>query len=179
MMLCAWLADVIGLASIVGAFAAGLILEERCFAKTQACYHGHQTLESVFAPIEGIFAPVFFVLMGFMVDITTFADAQVVLAGLGLTLVAILGKLASSLFLGNGRDRWIVGIGMVPRGEVGLIFASIGLALGVLDNRFYSIIIIVVMLTTLVTPPLLTWAIHRRERMIEGEIRQAMGRRTA
>jgi Kef-type K+ transport system membrane component KefB len=178
MMLCAWLADFIGLASIIGAFAAGLIIEERCFSKTQPCYHGHQTLESVFAPIEGIFAPVFFVLIGFMVDVTTFADWRVVLGGVGLTVVAILGKLASSLFLGKGQDRWIVGLGMVPRGEVGLIFASIGLALGVLDNKFYSIVIIVVMLTTLVTPPLLTWAIQRRERLIELEMDYAMGRRT-
>lgn len=177
MMVCSWVADVIGLASIVGAFAAGLIIEERCFPKNQVCYHGHQTLESVFAPIEGIFAPVFFVLMGFMVDITTFVDWQVLLAGLGLTAVAILGKLASSLLMGRGKDRWIVGIGMVPRGEVGLIFASIGLSLGVLDNRFYSIIIIVVLLTTLVTPPLLTWAIQRRERLIEVELQQATGRK--
>jgi Kef-type K+ transport system membrane component KefB len=75
-----------------------------------------------------------------------------------------LTRIISSLWLGQGEDKLIVGFGLNPRGEVGLIFASIGKAIGVLDSNFFSAIIVVVLLTTLMTPPLLKWAIERREK---------------
>ena len=153
----------IGLATIVGAFAAGLIIEEEHFLSDQETQQKEASVESILAPLEGIFAPVFFVLMGMQVDVTTFADINVLLVGLALTIVAIIGKVAASLTLKKGDDKLIVGIGMIPRGEVGLIFASIGKALGVVNNELFSIIIIVVLLTTLVTPPMLTWAIERKD----------------
>jgi Kef-type K+ transport system membrane component KefB len=164
MMVLAWLADAIGLATIVGAFAAGLIIKEEFFTVGDEAPHAKDSVESIVAPIEGVFAPVFFVLMGFQVDVTTFADMRVLVSGLALTVVAVLGKLMASLVVRKGSDKLIVGVGLVPRGEVGLIFASIGRSLGVLDANLFSIIIIVVLLTTLVTPPLLTWAIGRKER---------------
>ncbi len=164
LMLLAWAADAIGLATIVGAFAAGLILEERHFGAGGAGAHGAGSVESVIAPLEGIFAPVFFVLMGMQVDVETFLDWKVLLLGLAFTLVAVLGKLAAGLAAGRGLDRLTIGIGLIPRGEVGLIFAGIGRALGVLDDGLFSIIIIVVLLTTVATPPLLTWSVGRGRR---------------
>jgi Kef-type K+ transport system membrane component KefB len=164
LMLLAWLADLIGLATIVGAFAAGLIMEEKHFLMEKISARGKESVESLMAPLEGIFAPVFFVLMGIQVDVGTFLNMQVLVAGLALTVVAIIGKVAAAAVLKKGTDKFIVGFGMVPRGEVGLIFASIGKSLGVLDSNMFSVIIIVVLLTTLVTPPLLKWAIDRKER---------------
>jgi Kef-type K+ transport system membrane component KefB len=164
LMILSWLADLIGLATIVGAFAAGLIINEEHFVLDESTHHRMPSVESVIAPIEGIFAPVFFVLMGMQVDVSTFADMNVLLIGLILTVVAIIGKVVAPLLIKKGNDKLIIGFGMIPRGEVGLIFASIGKSLGVLDNRLFSIIIIVVILTTLVTPPLLKWAIERREK---------------
>jgi Kef-type K+ transport system membrane component KefB len=168
LLLFSWLADAMGLATIVGAFAAGLIIKEEYFPNTAACHYDGQEIHSVLAPLEGIFAPVFFVLMGFQVDVTTFLNPQVLLSGLVLTLAAVLGKLAASLGLGPGEDKFIVGFGLNPRGEVGLIFASIGKAIGVLASNLFSAIIVVVLLTTLLTPPLLKWAIERRERRFIG-----------
>jgi Kef-type K+ transport system membrane component KefB len=164
LMILAWLADLIGLATIVGAFAAGLIIEEEHFQMEKSSPQSRETVESIMAPLEGIFAPVFFVLMGIQVDVGTFLEMQVLLAGLALTAVAIISKVAASVIVKKGNDKFIVGFGMIPRGEVGLIFASIGKSLGVLDSNMFSVIIIVVLLTTLVTPPLLQWAIERKEK---------------
>jgi Kef-type K+ transport system membrane component KefB len=167
LMIFSWLADAIGLATIVGAFAAGLIISEESFPPAQGSAHGRHSVESIMAPLEGICAPVFFVLMGFQVDVSTFGNSTVLLTGLALSIAAVIGKVAAALPVGKGVDRLVVGIGMVPRGEVGLIFAGIGKTIGVLDNNLFSIIIIVVILTTLVTPPLLKWAIERRELAIQ------------
>ncbi len=113
------------------------------------------------SPLEGVFAPVFFVLMGLQVDISTLADPRVLLTGLILSAVAVLSKVAAALPLTKDVDRLVVGFGMVPRGEVGLIFASIGRVMGIIDLSMYSVVIIMVLLTTLITPPLLKWAIDR------------------
>ena len=163
LMVLAWLADYIGLATIVGAFAAGLIINEEHFIVEGDTEYGRQSVESIMAPIEGVFAPVFFVLMGMQVDVSTFLNFNVLLIGLALTAVAIISKVVASLAVKKGNSKLIIGFGMIPRGEVGLIFASIGKSLGVLDNNLFSIIIIVVLLTTLVTPPLLKWAVDRNE----------------
>jgi Kef-type K+ transport system membrane component KefB len=164
LLLFSWLADTMGLATIVGAFAAGLIIKEEYFPTTELCHYEGQEIHMILAPLEGVFAPVFFVLMGLQVDVTTFLTPQVLITGFVLTLAAILGKLAASLWLGPGEDKFIVGFGLNPRGEVGLIFASIGKAIGVLDSNWFSAIIVVVLLTTLMTPPSLKWAIERRDR---------------
>ena len=88
------------------------------------------------------------------VDLASFADIKIVLAALALTVAAIAGKLAAGLAAGSA-NQWLVGWGMVPRGEVGLIFAMAGRELGVVPDAAFSMIIIMVMLTTLVTPPVL------------------------
>lgn len=155
-----WLSDKIGLASIVGAFAAGLIIKEEYF--NDALKDKEKTVKEVIEPIETIFAPVFFVIMGLQVDLSAFANFNILGVALVLTAVAVVGKLVSGIF-NKGLDKKIIGIGMVPRGEVGLIFASIGKAIGVLDGALFSAIIIIVILTTFLTPPALKWAFEKYE----------------
>jgi Kef-type K+ transport system membrane component KefB len=161
----AWLASVIGLAPIVGAYAAGLILEDlhyRDFAKDE------RHLEDLVRPISSFLVPVFFVVMGMRVDLSAFMRPEILGLAAVLTVAAVLGKQACALGgLGSKLDWLSIGIGMIPRGEVGLIFASIGLTLVVrgehiIDAATYSAVVMMVMFTTLVTPPLLKWSLGRR-----------------
>ena len=158
--LMAALAELVGLADIVGAFTAGLVVNDelgRFFGEEKERYR----IDASVTPVSTIFVPVFFVYMGLRVDLTAFASLEVItFAGL-LSIVAIVSKQVCALgVFKRGLNRWAVGIGMIPRGEVGLIFASIGhtvLVAGtpVLSDATFSAIIAMVMLTTLVTPPLL------------------------
>ncbi len=166
--LLSWLSSAIGLAPIVGAFAAGLILEDvhyRDFVD-----RGEHQLEEDIHPIADFLAPVFFVLMGIRTDLRSFAEPGVLVLAAALTAAAILGKQACSLgVLSRGMDRLSVGIGMIPRGEVGLIFANIGLGLSlcgrpVVDRAEFSAVVVMVIVTTLVTPPTLKWSLGRRVR---------------
>jgi Kef-type K+ transport system membrane component KefB len=162
----AWMASVIGLAPIVGAYAAGLILEDlhyRDFAGRE-----ERKLEDLIQPISSFLVPVFFVLMGMRVDLSTFLRPEILGLAAVLSLAAVLGKQACAIgALGAGLDWLSIGIGMIPRGEVGLIFASIGLTLVVrgepiIDAATYSAVVIMVMLTTLITPPALKWSLNKR-----------------
>jgi Kef-type K+ transport system membrane component KefB len=161
-----WLAAEIGLAPIVGAFAAGLILEDVHFQDFTD--RGEQGLEELVRPISSFLVPVFFVVMGARTSLAALASSRVLGLAAALTLAAIIGKQACSAgVLGSGLDRLTVGLGMVPRGEVGLIFANIGvgLTLGgkpVLDATTYAAVVVVVVFTTLVTPPALRWSTGRR-----------------
>ena len=147
-MALAALADRIGLATIIGAFAAGLVL-----ATTERRAH----IEERVKPVADLLVPVFFVTIGMKVEpalLNPFGEE----AGLGmallLTVVAIVSKLATGLAVYRKTvRRWVVGVGMVPRGEVGLIFAGAGLAAGVIDGGLYSALVVAVMLTTFVAPP--------------------------
>jgi Kef-type K+ transport system membrane component KefB len=170
LMLLAWLADTIGLAAIIGAFAAGVIIKEESFEEVGASLDNEQSVESILAPIEELLAPIFFVLIGLQVDLTALANVKVLLMGLLLTAVAVVGKLAASLGVMGGVNRLIVGIGMLPRVEVALIVASMGKSLGVLDDALYSVIILVVALTVLMTPPLLKWSIDRKRNILPGAV---------
>lgn len=159
MFLFAWFSARIGLAPIVGAFAAGLILNETLFHRHGK---GGGTLEDIIYPLEGLFAPIFFVLMGMQVNLATFTDPNVMaLAGV-LLVAATAGKLLSGLAAGPGVSRLTVGLGMLPRGEVGLIFASIGKSIGAVDDSLYSALVIVIILTTVVTAPALKFALARK-----------------
>ncbi len=171
LMLLAWIADKIGLAAIIGAFAAGVIIKEESFSSKGAGSGPDQSVESILAPLEGLLAPIFFVLIGLQVDVTTLANVKVLLTGLALTAVAVVGKLAASLGVRGRADRLIVGIGMFPRVEVALIVASMGKSLGVLDEALYSVIIIVVLLTVVMTPPLLKWSIERKQNEAPSAVR--------
>lgn len=143
------LAGTVGLAGIIGAFLAGIVFAE---ARQQPQLH-EQTLR-----IYQFLVPFFFVITGSQVDWRVFLDSGLLGLALGLTVLAILGKL-----IGGGlpvhrlglRSMAIVGTGMVPRGEVGLIVASLGLSLGVIPETLFSVVVIMSILTTVVTPPVL------------------------
>jgi Kef-type K+ transport system membrane component KefB len=163
-----WLANAIELAPIVGAFAAGLILEKmhyRTFVD-----RGEHELEELIHPIASFLVPVFFVVMGMRTDLRSFAQPGVLGLAAALTVAAIVGKQACSLgVFGKKVDRLTVGLGMIPRGEVGLIFANIGAALTVrgeriIDPATFSAIVVMVIVTTVVTPPALKWSLLRSAR---------------
>jgi Kef-type K+ transport system membrane component KefB len=147
-VLLAALADMTGLATVIGAFAAGLVL-----ATTEQRLH----IEDRIKPVADLLVPVFFVTVGMKVQpalLNPFAPGAAFVVTMLLTIVAITSKLAAGLVVYQ-RDvrRWPVGVGMVPRGEVGLIFAGAGLAAGVIAEGLYSSLVVVVMLTTFVAPP--------------------------
>ncbi|MBI4482327.1 MAG: cation:proton antiporter [Acidobacteria bacterium] len=156
-----YLASAAGLAAIVGAFAAGLILEEVHFRG----FREQITIEQLLRPLATFLVPIFFVLMGIQVRLEAFANPSVLAVAAGITLAAVAGKQVCGLgVLEKGLDRVTVGVGMIPRGEVGLIFADIGKDLKVIDDATFSAVVIMVMATTLLTPPLLKLTISRRER---------------
>lgn len=164
--LLAYVANLIGLAPIVGAFAAGLILEDvhyRDFVD-----RGEPGLEDLIQPVAAFLVPVFFVQMGMRTDLRAFASPGVLGLAAALIAAAIVGKQACGLgVIGKAADRISIGIGMIPRGEVGLIFANIGLSLHVggeriVDAGTFSAAVIMVVVTTLVTPPALKWSLSRR-----------------
>lgn len=156
-----WGANTVGLAPIIGAFAAGLILEGAHYKEVGERW-SNRRLEDALAPISALLVPVFFVAMGISVDLQRFGDSSVWLLAGGLTVAAIFGKLVCYFGVTEkGLNRLAVGIGMIPRGEVGLIFANEGKGLTtpggerVIDEGTFSAIVVMVMLTTMATPPLL------------------------
>ncbi len=153
----------VGLAAIVGAFAAGLIISEDQFGGEgeETMGASRQKVEQLVEPLESVFAPVFFVLMGMQVNLATFLEFDVLGLACVLIVVAILGKVLSGIAATGTVDKITVGIGMVPRGEVGLIFAGIGKGLGVLGDGEFSAIVIMVIVTTLLTPLALKWSLVR------------------
>jgi len=158
LLLLAALADRAGSALIIGAFAAGIILS----GTNQA-----RAVEEQMKPVADIFVPIFFLSIGAAVDLRVLnpleaKNAAVLAVGGALLLIAALGKLAAGWAVPWRRfNRWAVGIGMMPRGEVSLIFANLGLGAGILSSELFSAILLVVVGSTLITPPLLTWAFAR------------------
>jgi Kef-type K+ transport system membrane component KefB len=154
-----YLAVAAGLAPIVGAFAAGLLLEEVHFRG----FREDIQIEQAIRPVSTFLVPIFFVMMGIQVRLETFANLPVLGVAMGLTVAAIAGKQVCGLgVLERGLDRLSIGVGMIPRGEVGLIFASIGKSLKVMDDATFSAVVIMVMVTTLITPPLLKVTLARK-----------------
>jgi len=162
-----FLAGKAGLAPIVGAFAAGLVLEDVHYRALRERDAKKRDLSELLEPVSGLLVPVFFVLMGMSVNLAAFATPGVLGFAALLTLAAVLGKQACAAgVLGSGVDRLAVGLGMIPRGEVGLIFASIGRTLTlngerVVNDTVYAAVVVMVAVTTLVTPPLLVWRLRR------------------
>lgn len=147
------LADLAGSALIIGAFAAGLVLSST---------NQFDAVVERIEPVADVFTPIFFVAVGAPVNVQLFIpgspdfNLNVLVVGLILTGIAIVGKLVSGLAVGRpDTDKLLVGVGMVPRGEVGLIFASIGLTAGILSKSVYSSILIMVILSTFMVPPIL------------------------
>ncbi|MCK4607087.1 MAG: cation:proton antiporter [candidate division Zixibacteria bacterium] len=161
----AFIAGKVGLAPIVGAFAAGLILDEIHYTRFRE--KGERDIKHLIEPISVFLVPIFFVRMGMMVDLTTFGRVEILGFAAVLTLAAIVSKQACSLAIFDRKtNRIAIGLGMIPRGEVGLIFAGIGAKL-ILDGQpivsasIYSAIVIMVIITTLVTPPALKASLLR------------------
>ena len=157
-----YMADLMGLATIVGAFAAGLVLDDVSF-KNEKEHH----IEVLVKPLYCIFVPIFFVLMGIQVKLDAFLDPKTIMIALGITVASIIGKQLCGLGVKcPGASKLTVGIGMISRGEVGLIFAGVGKELGVIDDSLFGAIVIMVIITTLITPPLLKWSIARNDKKL-------------
>jgi Kef-type K+ transport system membrane component KefB/predicted amino acid-binding ACT domain protein len=155
------LASAAKLAPIIGAFMAGLAMNRS---------HHAERIARELTPIGHVFIPVFFLSIGISADVAAMARPKVLGLAAALIAVAIVGKLISAVgAIGTKSDKLTIGIGMIPRGEVGLIFATLGLTNGVLDNDLYAALIVVVLATTLMTPPLLKWKTQRSAAGIGGE----------
>lgn len=185
----AWFAHAIGLASIIGAFVAGLIMDEVVFRnagqpqwyrklvelsnnhaneETQQMIqdqiivrHHHERLVDLIKPLNYMLVPIFFVYAGMQVDLIAVANWNTLFYGLCLSVAAIAGKLISGAFLPKAINRWIVGFGMVPRGEIGLIFALTGRQLGVFSSDVFAAVLLMVVVTSLITPLALQFIVKR------------------
>lgn len=167
----AWAAAKVGLASIVGAFAAGLVLDEVHYKPKDG--RNRRDLNDLLQPVSTVLVPIFFVLMGLKVDLRLFARVDILGFALVLTVAAIVGKQVCALgVVERGIDRLTVGLGMIPRGEVGLIFAGIGSTLmlpaatgasePVISSETFGAVVIMVIITTLITPVALKWSLGRK-----------------
>lgn len=166
--LIAYLGSLVGVAPIVGAFAAGLVLEDATFKD----WHGKEAeLEDLLHPITAFLVPVFFVHTGMNVRLETFANVSILGFAAVLTIAAILAKQVCALGVWDKTlNRLAIGIGMIPRGEVGLIVASIGRTMKtqeghpVINDDTFSAVVIMVVVTTMITPPALKWSMLRGTR---------------
>ena len=150
----AQLAAFAGLAPLIGAFVAGLLLDDVDFRVGDTLQK--HTLEELVKPISDIMITIFFVGIGAQVQLETLLDTQILLIIFTLTAVAIVSKgVAGFVVKGKGYDRLGIGFGMIPRGEVGLVFAAFAFTHGVFGGEIYSAMVMVVLLTTLVGPILL------------------------
>ncbi|MCS7200804.1 MAG: cation:proton antiporter [Patescibacteria group bacterium] len=182
----AFVASKIGLAPIVGAFAAGLVLDPvhfKFFNRPKIVEEIEKSMESIkenakndikkiienyeekhiedlIEPISHFLVPIFFITIGMSVDIKTLLDLKTLILALGITLTAFIGKYVSGLVAGKV-NKSLVGLGMVPRGEVGLIFVTIGQNLGVVSSKVFSVVVIMIIITTLITPPLISAILAR------------------
>jgi len=151
-------ADRVGLAMIIGAFAAGLVLSGT---------NQFDVISEQIKPVADVFTPVFFLSIGAKFDVRLLdpsnpQNVPVLLVGGALFVIAVAGKLAAGWAAPWMRfNRPGVGIGMIPRGEVGLIFANMGLVAGVVSTELFSAVIIMLMGTTFIAPPLLKWSFAR------------------
>lgn len=169
----AWAAAKVGLAPIVGAFAAGLILDEVHYKPRGG--RQERDLHDLLQPVSTVLVPIFFVLMGLKVDLRLFGQVGILGFALALTVAAIIGKQICALgVVERGINRLAVGLGMIPRGEVGLIFAGIGATLmlpsaagvnePVISSAIFGAIVIMVIITTLLTPIALKWSLAKGTR---------------
>jgi Kef-type K+ transport system membrane component KefB len=154
----ALLAQFVGLAAIIGAFVIGLIIAETPV---------REEVEHGFRSLLGIFAPFFFAVTGANIDMSALLDPELLVLVLVLAVMGILTKLVGGIAGSWKLGKWnsiVVGMGMSPRGEVGIVVAALGLSLALIDNELYAVLLAAVILTTLVAPVMLQWAIQRATR---------------
>ena len=155
----AWLAHAVGAPELLGGFAAGLALSRRFFlpfgiAISTDTYFA-KNVEDQMKPIIHLFTPIFFVMVGLSLNLQEIDWSSLFIwqFSLSITCIAILGKLIGALLIRESwYTRWAIGLAMVPRGEVGLIFAELGRVNGVLNNEMYAGMVLVIALTTLLPP---------------------------
>jgi len=155
----AWLAHTVGAPELLGGFAAGLALSRRFFLpfgiaiRTDAEFA--KNIENQMKPIIHLFTPIFFVMVGLSLNLheIDWSSSFIWQFSLSITVIAILGKLIGALLVRESwYTRWAIGMAMIPRGEVGLIFAELGRVNGVLNNEMYAGMVLVIALTTLLPP---------------------------
>lgn len=183
----AFFAQKIGLAPIVGAFAAGLMLDPLHFINFQSApiiadlkkitagkidketkekvigvvnYYNERHIEDLIEPLAYFFVPIFFVMTGFAVKVETLFNPNIIFLALGIAIAAFVGKIISGLVAGKVNKK-IVGFGMIPRGEVGLIFVIMGKNIGVVSDELFSALVVMIILSTLLTPPILAYLIKK------------------
>jgi Kef-type K+ transport system membrane component KefB len=198
----AYIATLVGLAPIVGAFAAGLILDAvhfnsfdlppiakqlkrlRGFDKKEKKKidelieeHKHGHVEDLVGNLGLLLVPIFFVYTGLQIEFSSLLDPSLYVTAGIISVVAIFGKvIAGFAARGKLQEKLLVGVSMVPRGEVGLIFASVGKGLGAINDELFSIIILVIIITTFIAPPLIKLLSRRMERAQNIPMKPAHGR---
>ena len=173
----AWLAHKMGAPELLGGFAAGLALSRRFFLPLGVALHadGHfaQRIEHQMKPIIHLFTPIFFVFVGLSLNLREIDWGSSFIWSFSLTLfvIAVLGKLAGAFLIREPwLMRWIIGIAMTPRGEVGLIFAELGRVSGIFSLEVYASLVIVIALTTLISPLVMKWFYNRfGSELLDGE----------
>lgn len=160
----AWLAHALGAPELLGGFAAGLALSRRFFLPLGVALHNDerfaQRIEEQMKPIGHLFMPIFFVFVGLSLNLHEIDWGSPFIWGFSLSmlLVAFIGKLVGAFFIKEPwMVRWVIGMAMIPRGEVGLIFAELGRVSGIFTNEVYAGMVIVIALTTLLPPFVMKW----------------------
>jgi Kef-type K+ transport system membrane component KefB len=160
------LADVIGLAAIIGSFMAGVVIDEMA---------GVYDLENKVKYVNEFLLPFFFVMMGAHLDPRAFIDPRLVMLILVISAVAVVSKMLGAALASwkeDWRTRFQTGVCMIPRGEVGIIVALIGLSLRSITQEVYTVVLSMSLLTTIITPPLINLAFQkgrRKRRKPKGE----------
>jgi len=168
-MMLSWLASVLQLATIIGAFTAGIILHDDYFDGKPLSKQENRSIYHLLSPLETILAPMFFIVIGIQVKLESFYHWNVIILASGLIVAAVVGKLLCGYGARTSNDRLLIGIGMLPRGEVGLVFASIGRTLGVISDDLFSAIVLMVMITTFIAPVLLKARYTAKDRKLAHE----------
>jgi Kef-type K+ transport system membrane component KefB len=160
----AWLAHAVGAPELLGGFAAGLALSRRFFLPLGVALHTDEAfaerIETQMKPIVQLFTPIFFVMVGLSLNLREidWSSPFIWIFSLSLLVAAIAGKLIGALLVKESWPvRWMIGTAMVPRGEVGLIFAELGRESGIFSNEIYAGMVIVIVLTTLLPPFVMKW----------------------
>ena len=164
----AWLAHAVGAPELLGGFAAGLALSRRFFLPLGVALHADEAfaerIETQMKPIVQLFTPIFFVMVGLSLNLREidWSSPFIWSFSLLLLLAAVIGKLAGALLVKESWPvRWMIGTAMIPRGEVGLIFAELGRESGIFSNEIYAGMVIVIALTTLLPPFIMKWYYRR------------------
>ena len=160
----AWLANTLGAPELLGGFAAGLALSRRFFLPLGIALHTDERfahrIEEQMKPIVQLFTPIFFVFVGLSLNLREidWGSPFIWIFSLSLLLAAVAGKIVGAFLIREPwAARWMIGMAMIPRGEVGLIFAELGRVSGIFNNEIYAGMVMVIALTTLLPPFVMKW----------------------